>query len=554
MRLPAGPSSHAGFVLERGMPVIVNDWTAEQRFERPIPRGDEVRSGMAVRIDGQVRPFGVFELQSTHMRVFSSDDVNFVQSLANVLADAIDRRAAEDEIRHQAVHDPLTRLPNRVLFLDRLAHALAQSRRRNSTVAVLFLDLDHFKLINDSLGHAAGDELLTAVAPRLKQALRPGDTVARFGGDEFGILIEDMTDERDAVSVAEHIGAVFTRPFVLKGVEHFLTASIGIAVAHDGNERPHALIRDADAAMYRAKERGRGRYELFDQVMRARAVERLQLENELRRALGRDELTVHYQPVVSLRTGEIVAVEALIRWQHPGRGLILPEEFIPVAEQTGLIEPIGRWVLEESCRQTVEWHNAQPDAPPIGVSVNLSARQVAQRDLPEMVAEVLTSSGIDPASLSLEITESALVEDSEGPVETVRQLKAMGVRLVIDDFGTGYSSLSYLQRFPLDTLKIDRSFVLGLGEQQESSAIVNAIVAMAGALSIDVTAEGVETEVQLGELQRLGCAYGQGYYFAGALPGVAVSKMLSQRYLWQDRLGPLARKGQAAVTQSSPQP
>jgi diguanylate cyclase (GGDEF)-like protein len=527
--------SHAGYTLSRGSPVLVQDWATEQRFKRS-PDGEPigVRSGMAVVIEGSERAFGVFELQSTRIRIFSADDVNFVQSLANVLADAIERHAAEEEIRRQALHDPLTRLPNRVLFVDRLSHALAQSRRRRSKVGVLFLDLDHFKLINDSLGHAAGDDLLMAVAPRLKEALRPGDTVARFGGDEFGVLVEDLTDERDAVSVAEHIGAIFTRPFILNGVEHFVTSSIGIAIAHDGGERPDALIRDADAAMYRAKERGRGRYELFDQVMRARALERLKLENELRRALGRDELTVHYQPVVSLRTGSILSVEALLRWKHPGRGLLQPKDFILVAEESGLIEPIGRWVLEEACRRAVEWQNRRPDAPPVGMSVNLSARQVTQRDLPDLVAEVLHGTGLDPASLSLEITESALVEESEGPIEILRQLKAMGVRLVIDDFGTGYSSLAYLKRFPLDALKVDRSFVEGLGTQQESTAIVNAVVAMAGALSIGVVAEGVETPLQLAELKRLDCGQAQGHLFAGALPAADVTTLLARQYPWVD--------------------
>jgi diguanylate cyclase (GGDEF)-like protein/PAS domain S-box-containing protein len=534
--VPAGRHSQSGFTLERGTPVIVEDWAAEQRFDRSSILGRlDARSGMTVIIEGKDRPFGVFGLQSRDVRIFTTDDVHFVQSLANVLADAIERSGVEEEIRHQAVHDPLTRLPNRILFLDRLAHALAQSSRRRTKVAVLFLDIDHFKLINDSLGHPAGDELLTAVAPRLKDTLRPGDTVARFGGDEFGVLIEDLADERDSITVAENISAAFTRPFILNGVEHFVTASIGIALA-DGSERPQALIRDADAAMYRAKERGRGRYELFDQVMRARALERLKLENELRRALGSEELRVLYQPVVSLNTGAIVAVEALLRWQHPGRGLMAPEDFILVAEESGLIEPIGRWVLEESCRQTSKWQRANPDAPPVGISVNLSARQLGQRDLPEIVSQCLRDSDLHPASLSLEITESALVEDSASTTEILEQLRTMGVRVVIDDFGTGYSSLGYLKRFPLDSLKIDRSFVEGLGSQQESTAIVNAIVAMAGALSIDVVAEGVETQAQLAELKQLGCAFAQGYYFAAPLTAPEIAALLGRSYPWLERI------------------
>jgi diguanylate cyclase (GGDEF)-like protein/PAS domain S-box-containing protein len=537
--VPATRESLAGHALERRSPVSVEDWSIEQRFgKHQAVRDLDARSGMAVIVDGPERPFGVLDLQSRNLRVFTSDDVNFVQSLVNVLADAIERRSAEEEIRHQAVHDPLTDLPNRVLFQDRLAHALAQSRRRRAKVAVLFLDIDQFKLVNDSFGHQAGDELLTAVALRLKDALRSEDTVARFGGDEFALLVEDLQDERGAIAIAEHLAAAFVRPFVLRGVDHFVTASIGIALAHDGMERPQVLLRDADAAMYRAKARGHGRYELFDQAMRARAMERLQLENDLRRALGNDELRLFYQPVVSLETGATVAFEALLRWQHPGRGLILPTQFIPVAEESGLIESIGRWVLEEACRQGVEWHSRYPDDPPVGISVNLSARQLAQRDLPGVVADVLTASGIDPASLGLEITESTLIEDSEGAA-TLARLRSMGARLAIDDFGTGYSSLGYLKRFSVDSLKVDRSFVEGLGVEPESAAIVNAILAMAGALSIDVVAEGVETEAQIGELRRLGCGYAQGFHFARPAPAAELEVFLQQR----QRLGHRARLG-----------
>jgi diguanylate cyclase (GGDEF)-like protein/PAS domain S-box-containing protein len=534
LRHPAGDGSQAGYTLLSGAPVVVEDWDSERRFEQPNFRGRRTGSGLSVKIEGGTSgPFGVLVVQSMRARGFAPGDVDFLQSLANVLADALERQAVEEAIRERAVHDPLTGLPNRVLFVDRLEHALARLGRHKSLAAILFLDLDHFKLVNDSLGHHIGDELLAALAPRLKHALRGSDTVARFGGDEFGVLLEDIASERDAIETAERIAASFARPFVLSGSEHFVTTSIGIALA-GGGEAADELIRDADAAMYRAKERGRARYEVFDEGMRGRAIARVRMENDLRRALVRGQLRLEYQPIVSLTNFSIVGVEALLRWHHPERGEISPSEFIPIAEENGLIEPIGRWVLESACRQAAAWYASRPDSAPIAMSVNLSAVQVARRTLPDVVRSALSSTGLDPACLSLEITETVMVRDADGLTEVLNALKALGVRLVLDDFGTGYSSLSYLTRLPLDVLKVDRSFVDGLGNEPRDTAITETIIAMSRALSMDVVAEGVETAEQVDELSRLGCTLAQGFHFSRAVPALEITAALREgsRWLW----------------------
>ena len=540
LRYPAGAGSQAGYTLMTGAPVIVEDWDAETRFEQPRYGKRRTGAGLAVKIEGRSRePFGTLIVQAMAPRSFAAGDVDFLQALANVLADAIERQAIEDAIRERAVHDPLTGLPNRVLFVDRLEQAIARLDRRGASAmcAILFLDLDQFKLVNDSLGHHVVDELLAATAPRLKQALRASDTVARFGGDEFGVLLEDIATERDAIETAERIAAIFARPFVLSGSEHFVTTSIGIAIAR-GGERADELIRDADAAMYRAKDRGRARYEVFDEGMRARAIERLRVENDLRRALERGELRLEYQPVVSLKSFAIVGVEALLRWRHPQRGEISPADFIPIAEETGLIEPIGRWVLEQACRQGAEWYRARPDSAPITISVNLSAVQVNRRSLPDVVAGALRSSGLDPACLSLEITETVMVRDADGLGEVLDALKALGVRLVLDDFGTGYSSLGYLTRLPLDVLKVDRSFVDGLGSDSRDTAITETIIAMSRALSLDVVAEGVETADHVRELSRLGCGLAQGFHFSRAVPPEQITHALAHGPAWLTALQP----------------
>jgi diguanylate cyclase (GGDEF)-like protein len=459
----------------------------------------------------------------------TADDAAFLQATANVLADAIERLKAEEDMRHQALHDPLTGLPNRTLLADRLTHALRRATRLGS-VAVLFLDLDQFKLINDSRGHRAGDELLCAVATRLSTVMRPGDTVARFGGDEFCIVCEDIADALEATGIAKRVMEELGRPYALATGEHFASASVGIAIA-EGPARPaEDLIREADAAMYRAKEQGRGQLELFDEIMRGDATERLRLDGDLRRALGvSDELIAYYQPIVSLADGEVTGMEALVRWLHPQRGLVPPSQFISTAEDSGAIIALGDLMLRQACTEAAGW-TARLGGRPFRVSVNLSPRQVCEPGLAAQVAEVLASTGLAPKALALEITESALMDESELVAENLRDLKELGVGLVLDDFGTGYSSLAYLRRFPIDAIKIDRRFIAGLGRDTDDTTIVEAIVRMAAGLRLEVVAEGVETAEQMAILDAMGCRLGQGFLFsaavappqAAALLGVAV--------------------------------
>ncbi|UUY03725.1 EAL domain-containing protein [Svornostia abyssi] len=504
--------------IERG-PVTFLDLDENPRgvFIEPL-REHHVVSGTAVPLGERERPMGMLCAYSTRRRVFTDDDTNLLQAVSHVLATAIAARRAEDQARHDAMHDPLTGLPNRVLFSDRLAQALARSERDGSPLAVLLLDIDRFKLINDSLGHLVGDELLREVAPRLSGAVRASDTVARLGGDEFAVLCEDLEDEREAQEMAERLGACFLRPFALGGEQQFATASVGLVVA-DSHTDAEELLRDADAAMYRAKEAGRGRYEVFDEGMRARAVARLQVENELRRALDREELQLFFQPIHDLQAGRIASCEALVRWNHPERGLVGPDQFIPIAEESGLIVPLGAWVLQRACRQLARWRRSVEAADSLRITVNLSARQVTQPDIVDTVAEAIEEAGLDPQDIGLEITEHVLIEDAQTTADTLRRLQRLGVRLVIDDFGTGYSSLSYLKRYPIEVLKIDRSFIDGIADDESGDlAIVTAIVRMASALGVDVIPEGVETEAQLQALRDLGCQYAQGFLLDRPLP------------------------------------
>ncbi len=526
--VPAGFRSQSGYALAVGTATVVNDWESEKRFQQSeLQRREGVRSAAIVLIKGEGRPYGVFGAASRRLHDFSQEDVNFMQALANVLANAIERRRTEEQTQHEALHDPLTGLPNRNLFLDRLQHALSVAARRETPIAVLFLDLDQFKLVNDSLGHAAGDELLATVAPRIEEALRPGDTVARFGGDEFAVLAEDVGNERGATRIAERIAEALARPFILREREHFVSASVGIAIG-DGKEAPEALIRDADSALYRAKEHGRGGYEIFDEVMRSRVIEHMQIENDLRRAIRHQELELHYQPVIKLSDGSVVAMEALLRWNHPDRGMVGPLAFIPVAEESRLIVPIGRWVIEQACRQAALWQQLNPDAAPVSVAVNLSARQIADPDLLSHIEGSIRANRIDPSTLWLELTESTLLDETTFVERTLDALKGLRVRLVLDDFGVGFSSLGYLKRLPLSMIKLDRSFVENLADSSHDAAIVRAVSEMADTIGIGVVAEGVETEDQVLMASALGCGYAQGFHFAEPVPAAHIERLLEQ--------------------------
>jgi diguanylate cyclase (GGDEF)-like protein/PAS domain S-box-containing protein len=444
--------------------------------------------------------------------------------LVSQIEDIGARKASGDALAHQAIHDPLTGLPNRLHFVERLGRELAEAEQRGERIAVLFLDLDRFKIVNDSLGHSAGDRLLVAVADRLSATMGPTDVVARFGGDEFTILCHNVTSEETAELVAERLAEAIARPVALIEGEVFVTASVGIALSGGAADTPETLLRNADAAMYRAKELGRDRAELFDAREHHRAVDDLRTGNALHRAIERGELRVHYQPMIDLDHGSLMGFEALIRWEHPERGLVPPMEFVPLAEETGLIVPLGVWALEEACKQAVRWHEATPDAPFLSMSVNLSPRQLAEPALPNDVARVLHGTGIQPSALWLEITESTLMRDTESALSALGALRALGLHLAVDDFGSGYSSLAYLQRLPVEALKIDRSFTEGVGTRKDSTAIVDAIVSLARALQLLTVAEGIETREQFRLVRGMGCDIGQGYLFGPARPAEAFGR------------------------------
>jgi diguanylate cyclase (GGDEF)-like protein/PAS domain S-box-containing protein len=462
--------------------------------------------------------------------VMVEDEANGSRYWQGFMLDITERKTLEEELRHRAFHDLLTGLPNRHLFLDRLGQTLRRTRSRpKRKVAVLFMDLDNFKVVNDSLGHELGDELLVAVVERLRGSLRPEDTVARFGGDEFTILIEDVASPEDLVRVAERIVEDLRAPFVIDERELFVRASIGIAMGDARTKTPEELLRDADTAMYRAKEDAAD-YRMFDPGMYERVLERLELENELRRAPEKEEFTIYYQPKFRLaQPGRIESIEALVRWEHPQRGLMLPEDFIPIAEETGLIISIGGWVMKEACRQAKEWQERYPSEAPSSVCVNLSASQVRHPGLLQDVRAALRDSGLEAGSLILEITEGTLLKDTEVLETIFGELKTLGVRLAIDDFGKEYSSLSYLKRLPVDGLKIDGSFVARLGRDPSSTTIVKAVISLAHSLGLEVTGEGVESAEQLEHLIRMGCDLAQGYHLARPLPSEEVEPLLADQ-------------------------
>ncbi|HWE58517.1 MAG TPA: EAL domain-containing protein [Solirubrobacteraceae bacterium] len=522
-----GPSSPAARALLTGRPVVVENWDAEEELEpsEPLIEGG-IKSSLTLRIEGPSHPWGVFGAFARTPKAFTEHDINIVVAVTNILADAIERQEAEDAMQHRALHDVLTGLPNRSLFADRLAQSLERVRRHPGTLAaILFIDVDHFKQVNDSLGHQAGDELLIGVATRLREAVRPTDTVARFGGDEFGLLLEEIASERVAIATAERIAASFSRPFMLDSGSQFVTASIGIALA-DGHQESEGLVRDADAAMYRAKQRGRARYDVFDDDLRMRAVARGRTENELRRALDMGEMRLVYQPVVDLRDEHVNAVEALVRWDHPLRGVLPPSEFIEVAEESGMIERIGQWVIEEALRHAHRWEQMRPDKPPIRVGVNVSIQQLQNPRFPDNVSDAIRTAGIEPQTLALELDESVLRDEAEQIRSTLRLLKRVGVRLAIHDFGTGDSSLRQLAALPIDTIKVERRFVAALGTEDAAGPIAHAVIGTGVALGLNVIGLGAESLDQVVLLRRLGCHGAQGFLFAEPMIAERIDELL----------------------------
>ena len=523
-------------------PVVVNDVAADERL-RAIPALRELRAGAyagASILNRHGTRIGTLCVLDTRRRDWSDRDGALLAHLAGGVADEIalrielaTREQVEGQLLHNTLHDPLTALPNRTLFMERLDHALSRAKRKtDSRFAVLYLDLDRFKIVNDSLGQQGGDQLLVAVANRLRQALRGVDTVARVSGDEFAILLEDLAHFDDAHRVADRLITDIGRPVRIGDNDVFTSASIGVVLSASGQDSAEVILRSADIAMYRAKSAGRSRYEMFDAAMHTQAIERLRRETDLRRAVERSEMVVFYQPIVSLPLGTISGAEALVRWNHPTRGRVSPAEFIPMAEDLGLIVPIGEQVLRAACRQMREWQDKVGGVAELTIGVNVAAKQFQEPDIVEMVAGVIRETGIPAQLLKLEITESAILENTEAATRVLGELKELGVQIHMDDFGTGYSSLSYLHRLPIDAMKIDRSFIGQLDTDERSMRLVSTILEMAANLGVRTVAEGIENPAQLEMLRKLACDYGQGYLFSPPVPAADFTKLLEANRRW----------------------
>jgi diguanylate cyclase (GGDEF)-like protein/PAS domain S-box-containing protein len=517
-------------VWNEGKPAWVADIARDATLERTaaaLQAGLKSGFGFPVLIAGKF--YGVMEFFARDVRPRDDDLIRIASSIGSQIGQFIARKEAESNLTFFANHDALTGLPNRAMFNERLAQALARAHRYNKMAAVLFIDLDRFKIINDTLGHDAGDRLLKQLAERLRECLREGDTVGRQGGDEFVVLIEDVTDPNQVTGVAQKMLETIAQPYRIAGQEFHVTASIGISICPDDGRDQHALLKNADIAMYRAKERGKNNYQFYSAQMNLHSFERLALETSLRHAVERSEFLLHYQPKVNIRSGRITGVEALVRWQHPELGMVSPAQFIPLAEETGLIVQIGEWVLRTACSQARGW--LDQGLPNISVAVNLSARQFARDDLAASIMNVVRETGMDPRWLELEITESTVMHNPDLAAEVLRQLKDVGVRVAIDDFGTGYSSLGYLKRFPIDSVKVDRSFILDIPDDKDDVAITCAVIAMAHSLRLKVVAEGVETAEQYGFLRDQDCDEIQGYYFSPPVEAASLARLLARSSL-----------------------
>lgn len=525
---PGSPdSSQIAFSARQEAAVVVADYDEETRFPRSsLLESLGVRSGLTVAIPGNPGTFGVLAVAAKEPNAFSDDDATFLTAVAHLLSDAWERSRSEEAARTRALHDALTGLPNRSLFFDRLKVGLRRCKRAGTRLAIIAIDIDHFKVLNDTLGHRTADQLLVQVGERITEATREIDTVARLGSDEFTVLCENVAREDEVRLLTTRILAALEAPFEVEGEPYTLTASVGVAWSDSEHLDADSLLRDADIALHRSKESGRGAWTLATEEMRVAVIERADTVHALERAIAEEGLALHYQPIVDLEGGGISSAEALLRWEHPERGLIPPNEFIPLAEESSLIIRVGEWVLRAACAQAARWRADFGDTAPLPIHVNFSARQIAQAELPAFVLGVLAETGVPPSDIAVEMTETALIDNVGTPIATLGELNRAGLHVALDDFGTGYSSLSYLERFPIDSLKIDRAFISGLGAEGAPTAIISAIVGIAGALQLDTVAEGVETAAEAGAVSALGVSHAQGYFFGRPVPAGEIEELV----------------------------